>query len=260
MIELPTGWRSFKRVWVFAGVAVALALVILAASALSSPRKAPAPRVKESALATAERTAKDAEKAASLDQTATALSLALRALELDPKNPTALRVKDEVSAGSGEASSAAGQWTGGGAVADLYVTGVKEVATLLPYKFKDWNRGELVTAKGMALVSFEPPAASPSSDSVVRAVFYARDAGTVTKAAATVPRVYKRAYASDGSTVRLGSADSAYFGTDGRQLSAVGFVRGRYSFEVVLTAVPGVDPGDLRQLALEAASSMPAVK
>ena len=48
----------------------------------------------------------------------------------------------------------------------------------------------------------------------------------------------------------------AYFGTDGTQLASIAFTRGRYAFEVVLTA-DGASPKTLKALAIKAAEAFP---
>jgi hypothetical protein len=53
------------------------------------------------------------------------------------------------------------------------------------------------------------------------------------------------------------SGVTARFGTDGAHLAAVSFVRGRFGFEVVATAVSG-DPKQLKTLVIQAASALPA--
>lgn len=247
-----------RRIALFVLTAVALAVVVWSFAALSAPRKQ-APE-KKSPIVEAQRLADDAEKAASLNQTATALSLVERALQADPRNRTALRVKTTLSAPATSAQN--GSSTQGSepaiAASGAFDKPVADLTTLLPTSFKGWKQGEVVSAKPTALVTFEPSPGDASSGAVMRVAMYARDAGSAAAAAKAVT-VYKRAYPKKAASVRLAAVD-AYFGTDGKQLAAVGFVRGRYSFEIIVSAVPGVDPATLKQVAVDAAAAMPAAR
>lgn len=264
MIEQRRARFSRKRLLTLGAGIVALALVITGVAALSSPREAPE-KTETTAVLTAERLAQKAEDAASREHTQTALALVAKALAADPDNPTARRLQARLvaeSEDSAQADGGAAQPAAGSAVsaAGPYDKPIDELATLLPSKFRAWKRGAILSASQTAVVTFEPVMADPASDAVVRISLYAKDAGTSAKASSLVDKVYKRAYSKDAAKVSVGVVPTGHFGTDGSQLAAVGFARGRYAFEVIVTASPGVKPTTLKALALEAASTMPAAQ
>lgn len=252
-----------RVVWGAVG-ALALAGVIFAASALSSPSKSepPAPS-KLSAPIRAEQLARSAQQALSENQTATALAAANQALKLDPQNAAAQQVVNSATTPepSEPAPSKPATSTNTDTAADAkYLKPVSDLGSLLPASITGWTTGQMVKVKPDALVTFEPKSSTPAAGKVVRVIFNVHDQGSASKAAQFVTRVDKRAYTKNQSAVDVGAVKGAFFGTDGRGVAAVAFARGRYAFELVVAVRPGTTPGTLKQLATQLAGSFPATK
>ena len=264
--------RLVRRILVTASGIAVLAAVIFAVSAISSPKR-PA-ESKSAALEVpsttqASQLADQARSAQSRNDTETARVLAQSALKLDSGNVVAQKVIADldrsVSATKPEAASkpaapkpaAPKPAASAVAAAGPYGSAVASVGKLLPTTITDWTAGAPVVRGGEGLVTFEPKRATSSYRSVVRATFSVHDRKTSAAAASFLTKVDKTLYASDGGTAKV-DAVSGHFGTDGAQLAAFAFTRGRYAFEVVLYARPGTKPATLKPLALKLADSLPA--
>lgn len=263
------GFRMSRRAWSWTVGALVLALVIFAGAALSQPgaskRSTPqlTPAVRSQKLAT------QASEAASRGETQTALSLAEKSLKLDSSNATAKRVvaivKDAAPASS-SASPVSGGSAPSGAPATAtaptpvgpYADKVDDLSTLLPTSVSGWRSGS-VTARGDdALVTFAPTSSSPEYRTTTRATFTVSDFATEAKAAAFVNDVEKRVYSTSGTTTQVGVV-SGYSGTDGSRLFVFAFARGRFVFETLVNARPGVTT-DLSPVAAALAASFSATR
>lgn len=254
-----------KRLWWAVASVVVLAAVILVASALSDPSRRPSQVPTPSPAAEAQSLATQADAALSEGETSTALTLAERALDKNPDNTTALRVVERVER---QSQNSGGQASAGGsgesttsAVSDVGIYGktVSETDDLLPASIEGWITGTVVLQKTESLVTFEPQLKTAPAKTTVRVLIIAHDRGSASKAAAFVSKVDKRVYSKNATNIQVG-ARQAYFGTDGARLAVVAFARGRYAFEVILTAQPRVKPGTLRDVAIRVASDLPAAK
>ena len=134
-----------------------------------------------------------------------------------------------------------------GPPAPPYLDPVSDLGLFLPEVIEGWQRGGLVVNDMTAVAPFSPN----REREVTRAVFAVNDRETEAAAKRFVEEVSKRAYPSDGASVKVGVVD-AYFGTDGTRLATVAFSRGRYAFEVILTA-DAVEPRTLRGVATDLA-------
>jgi len=257
--------RLVRRILVIASSVAVLAAVIFAVSAISSPKK-PA-ESKSAALEVpsttqASRLVEQACSAQSRNDTESARALAQSALKLDSGNVVAQKVIADLdrsaSSAKPQATSKPAALKPASAVATAgpYSTAVASVGRLLPTTIAGWTAGAPVARGGEGLVTFEPKRATGSYRSVVRATFSVHDRKTSSAALSFLTKVDKTLYAKDGASARVGAV-SGHFGTDGAQLAAFAFTRGRYAFEVVLYARPGTKPATLKPLALELADSLP---
>lgn len=253
-----------KRVWWTAGTVAVLAAVILVVAAISAPKQSALETKKPSPEIQAESLAKQAETALSNGETSTAVALAEQALEEDTQNQTAKRVieqaespqQNQTTTNNGDSSDETSTPV---AQDQAYSKAVADMTTLLPVSVKDWSKGTVVKQKSEALVTFEPNSGNAAGRSTVRALVIAHDRGTSAKAQAFITKVDKRVYTKDKTSVDLGAVN-AYFASDGTKLAVVAFARGRYAFEVILTAQPRVKPGTLKEAAVVVASRLPAAK
>lgn len=262
------GFRMSRRAWSWTAGALILALVIFAGAALSQPgasrRTAPrlTPAIQSQKLAT------QASEAASRGETQTALSLAEKSLKLDSSNATAKRVvatvKNAAAGTSPDSSAPAESASASGAPlpatdpapAGQYADKVDDLSTLLPTSVSGWRSGSVVARGDDALVTFTPVSTSPEYRTTTRATFTVSDFVTESKAAAFVNDVEKRVYSKSGSTTQVGVV-SGYGGTDGSRLFVFAFARGRFVFETLVNAKPGVT-ADLSAVATALAASFPA--
>ena len=199
-----------------------------------------------------------ARLAAESEETATALALLERVLAEEPGHPRAralrARLQDrsaaqDTSAGghgggedepNGVPSDAPGADRNGGAGDEeprddsAYLQPVDPLTRLLPDFIEGWERGQPIESGEDAVVPFSPSVVR----GVSRALFSVHDRGSPEGAAAFVENTSKVVYGTDGAEVRLGAVD-AYFGTDGSTLATIAFARGRYAFELVITAPDG---------------------
>ena len=263
-------WLSTRRILMVVGGIVALALVMFAVSAISSPKKPDTSSVSSSELspsAQAAQLADQAQAAESRNDTQTALVLAKSALKLDPTNIVAKKVianLDKAPAPTKSAANnpgAAAPVPSGAAAATAtaapYAPAIANVGELLPASIAEWTGGSRVVRAGEGLVTFEPKGGTSGYRSVVRATFSVHDLKTVSAASAFVGKVDKTLYTVGASNLQVGAV-SGYSGTDGKQLTAVAFARGRYAFEVVLYGRPGAQASSLKSLSVKLAASFPA--
>lgn len=251
-----------KRLWWTVATVVALALVITVVAAVSSPKRektsaAPDPVVSAEALAL------KAETALSDGETSTAVTLAEQALDADPTNKKATTVIERATTEPEREPSSGDQPADPDEPApqndDAYSKAVADMSSLLPASISGWSAATVVVQKTEALVTFEPKLGAPHEATTMKALVIAHDRGSKSKAAEFVEKVDKRVYANSSGAADVGAV-SAYFGTDGKRLAVVAFARGRFAFEVILTAQQGVKPTKLKQAGIDVASKLPAAK
>ena len=263
-------WLSTRRVLMVVGGIVALAVVIFAVSAISSPKKPDTSSVSTSELsptAQAAQLADQAQAAESRNDTQTALVLAKSALKLDPANIVAKKIIANLDKTAASAKSAANNpgtaapAPSGAAAATVtaapYAPAIANVGELLPASIAEWTGGSRVIRAGEGLVTFEPKGGTSGYRSVVRATFSVHDLTSVSAASAFIGKVDKALYTVGATTMQVGAV-SGYYGTDGKQLTAVAFARGRYAFEVVLYGRPSAQAPTLKSLSVKLAGSFPA--
>jgi hypothetical protein len=113
----------------------------------------------------------------------------------------------------------------------------------------------MVVAEGPdAQVPADPTRDGPSTV-VRRALFSVHDRETPADAQAFVNNVTKTAFPENAAQVQVNGVD-AYFGTDGARFATISYSRGRFVFEVIITAEDGA-PGALVDVVIDAASAFP---
>jgi hypothetical protein len=134
---------------------------------------------------------------------------------------------------------------------DTFTSKVSDIGSLLPASVPGYRMAEVETSTASAIVSAEPASSGPIS----RVAFTVSDRKSAARAASWLSG-FSKAYPKSLADVNVGDV-SGRFGTDGAHLAAVSFVRGRFGFEVVATAVSG-DPKQLKTLVIQAASAFAA--
>lgn len=139
---------------------------------------------------------------------------------------------------------------------DALSAGVADLTTLLPASLSGYRLTDVETSTASAIVSGDPSSA-PGLGVVSRIALTVYDRATTAGAEKWLAR-FDKAFSRDVADVRVAGI-KARFGTDGAHLASVVFVRGRYGFEVVATAVRG-NPSNLRSIVTGAAASFPAAR
>ncbi len=266
MIDVsPDRQRSglLRRVAAFGATVVVLAGVILGISALSSRPDSDAPKPTQSGLTDAQRSRlallKGRELLASGDTTE-AVALFEQALKLDPGNVEAERALSSVAASAGATGSKPQSTTEPTAQSDggvrpddpVFSTAIEDLTLLLPGDAAGFSLGAVTQGERDVTVSGSPV----SSDvRATRALWTVHDRGSIKGADEFIDSVSKDLYPKDSSRVVVDGAQ-AYFGTDGIRFATVVYRRGRYVFEVVLTAPSGA-PKSLAREAKAAAAAFP---
>ncbi|MBE0477195.1 MAG: tetratricopeptide repeat protein [Coriobacteriia bacterium] len=272
-----TGITRNKRLLVLAAAAAALAAVILVASSLSSPQGS-GPR---SSMSSSEsrpgadlRAALDAERAG---ETTEAIALLRRLLEEDPSHTEARRALARVERTAARRPPAdLGPGTGGGGGPDAeppagggpgtdpgdpsaegYDRPREDLGEMLPASVQGYRSTGAESGPADAQVTLEPRLGTEVFGKVTVASMVVRDMGSLSGAAAFVAGTGK-AYPNGLSDVKVGVLNGKS-GTDGRRLVSVSFARGRFAFEVLLTATSG-DPVSYKDEAVRLASLIPATK
>jgi hypothetical protein len=235
---------------------VALALIIVGLWAFTSPKKSsevPAAAKLNSAQQSAQ-FYQDGLRALSAEQTGTAVALFEKALKTDPSNTAAKKAlegaKKPVAADDGPAVASSAEEAEKIAPAGIWVTKLP-LKSLLPTAFAGYSvGGPEQGGPSDANVSATPDHANSPITSVLWTV---HDCETSSKASAFLTSVSKKLYSKKTAQVRVNDV-TAYFGTDGGHFATVAYVRGRYVFELVVSAE---QPESVRALAQGAAEAFP---
>lgn len=131
---------------------------------------------------------------------------------------------------------------------------VSDLAILMPSYIEGLVGGSPNRDKTDFVLPYDPLPTGPYADTMLRVLVQVHDRGTAAAAAAFRDEVSKVVYPVDAATVTVDGV-SGYFGTDGASLATVSYVRGRFVFEVVITAVES--PAALRTAAVNIARSFP---
>lgn len=255
---------------ILGGVAtvVVLAAVILGLSAVSSSKKSAVvpPSIQYTASQQSDQAYQQGQQALASGDTTSAIADFKRAVELDPNNAAAQARLTEVttaqssssssssnsSSASKASSSKAATTTPSTSASDWTSKPVANLKTLLPSKFAGYVMGQRVIVTPDAVIS--ATGASPTSQAS-HIEWTVHDRNSASGATAFVTTATTKLYPSDSAPVTVNGV-AATFGTDGAQFATVIFRRGRYVFQVVLTA-PAGSPGNLKDLATQAAAAFP---
>lgn len=267
MIDVsPDRQRSglLRRVAAFGATVVVLAGVILGISALSSRPDSDTPKPAQSGLTDAQRSRlallKGRELLASGDTTE-AVALFEQALKLDAGNAEAKRALSSVAASAGATGSkpqsssteSTAQPDGGVRPDDpVFSTAIEDLTLLLPGEAAGFSLGAVTKGERDVTVSGSPISTDVRAS---KALWTVHDRGSVKGAEEFIDSVSKDLYPKDSSRPVVDGAQ-AYFGTDGTRFATVVYRRGRYVFEVVLTAPSGA-PKSLATEAKAAAAAFP---
>ncbi len=270
--------RSDRRtlLWTIGSI-LALALLIYGTAALSSPRGSDDKAARQtpaetseggSAAEASERLYNQAVEAQRSGETTRALELANKAVEADSSNARAMRLVVDLSGATGSvptgsADSDAGSVPAGDesspttapVAADVPTQPrVAKIETLLPKSVSGYSLGILQVVKTDAVRSAEPARGSADSRAIVRALLSVHDRESEKAARQWVDTMWKRVYPKSISRVTI-AGGPGLFGTDGARLAWIGFARGQYAFEVLVT-VPQ-DPSKAKAIALKLAEAFP---
>lgn len=234
---------------------VVLAVVIFALSALSDPVKKSGPQVARLDLEKKSgKLYEEALDALSSGETTRASDLLQEAVAIDSSNNAAKKKLAEVQSDE-ESSTTPDQNEGSGtdtSSQDQFLKPVANMGRLLPSTVKGHTMGYVDVTKSDATRTGTPTSSRSPLSRVVWAVHDRKDAKG---AAAFVARTSKRAFPKNGSSVTVDGV-GGYFGSDGAQFATVVYTRGRYVFELIITA-PAGDAASYRQSAVEAAVAFP---
>lgn len=251
---------------ILGGVAtvVVLAGVILGLSAISAPKKGSVtpPTIEYTAAQQSQAAYTAGQQALASGDTTAAIADFKKAIQLDPSNTAAQQQLTEVtnastaastSSSSSKSSTTAKKTSGSSSTAvDWTGKSLSSLKTLLPSKFTDYTLGQPTASNSYGSVSATAVKASAPASHVEWEVL---DRTSATGATTFVNTSKTKLYTQDGADTTVNGV-SAYFGTDGKTFAAVVYRRGRYVFQVVLTAPKG-SPGSLKTVAEQAAAAFP---
>lgn len=251
--------RRLVPAWAWAtGAVILLATVIGVGAALSAPKRSEPATTEDvvAELGPADQAAgliDEAREAAASGDTTKALGLLEDALAVDPGNSQASGLKDQLSEDDADPSE---QATGQPAPSNDPFLKAIPVAKLIPAMLQGYSAGIPVSDGKDAVLTADPAPSTRQDDMVAHAQMSVHDRGSASEATAYTANVTKKLYKVDVTSANVHGAP-AYVGTDGGRLAAVVYVRGRYVFEVVLTAEQG-SPAGIRTLAVELAKQFPS--
>lgn len=230
---------------------LALALVILGVSALSSPKDTGPPadsskvstNPNDSAAAESRLLLQRARDALASGDTTKAVDLARQAVDADPDNDEAQDLLDSLTddAASQDDSSTP---------AALHVS---DPVKLLPTKIAGYSIDTAMSDGTDAVMTADPASGSQDFKSINHVLLGAHDRGSEAKARSFVDDVHKRVYGTGRTEVPV-AGGSGYFGTDGGRLACIAFYRGQYAFEIVITAQDAA-PAALKDAAIRLANT-----
>lgn len=213
-----------------------------------------------------------ARKAAEDGDRDTAMELLERVLAEDPTHARANALlrrlsedadsdPDQADAGGDSGASAGGESPapddddpGTAPASDPWLEPTADMGLLLPELIDGWQRALPDVSEDSAGVSFDPA----RRGEIRLALFAVHDRENEAAAEQFIEDVSKRAYPEDSASVKVGKMDG-YFGTNGTIAATVAFSRGRYAFEVTVTA-DGVQPRSVREAAIALATEFEATR
>lgn len=238
-----------------------LVLVILGLWAFTAPKSQTVvpPTITLSPAQQSDQAYADGQKALSQEQTGTAIGLFQKALRYDPSNAKAKQALQDAqnsqnSATGSSTTNASTTTTVAPVPADVWTKSLNK-KSLLPTAFPEFVMGVAGSgASNEAEVSASASKASAPTQSLGWTVL---DFKTNAKAQGFVKNTSKELYPKNAQTVTVNGV-TGYFGTDTGKQATVVFVRGRYVFEVLLTASPAASIAAQKDLGVQAGSAFAA--
>lgn len=236
---------------------VALAAVILLASALSDPVATGGPPKQQ--VETPASLLDRADFALASGDTTRAVLLARKVLEDDPDNKKAKAIVDRNTGGQnpdddGDPVDDDGRPTdddsGQPKTDKAFLADIENLSAFLPKDFSGYSMGFVAAIGDNADVSAVP---AGSGAKAFRIAWGVRDRQTESAAKSYITKTSRTLYSKNPDDKIQIDGASAYFGTDGTELATVAYVRGRYVFEVVVVAEKQGSPESMKSLATEAA-------
>jgi len=270
MVRLADKLRlSGRRAELLAGVGMiaVLVAVVLVFSALGSPGDISDPQDASSPASQAQKLVTQAGGALASGDATLAVTLAEKALSLDPTNESAVRVVQQVEAAR-KTESTNGSKTQGPSETpgdpnepeepeepefddSAFEASVADLSVLLPTSFSGFLFGDVSVVGGDAQVTGTAQAPSGAARQIAWSV---HALGSRAAAESFIVKTSKVLYGKNGEGVRI-DGTSGYFGTDGTRYATAAYVRGVYVFEVLISG--DVDPSEHRQAAINAARVFP---
>jgi hypothetical protein len=242
-----------KTMWIGFGVAILIvaAAAVVGSIFVSSQRTVKPTTIQLTSAQQSKVDYDDALFALSKDDTATAIRLMERAVSLDSGNSAARSALAQLKrlpavAATSTASASANPATDTGPF-----LGTIDLFTLLPASMEGFKLGPAQVAAPDAAMTGAPTVQGTGATAIVWA---AHDRGTAQAAQSVIDGEAKGLYSQDQASVTVNGAPG-YFGTDGARFATVAFRRGRYTFEVIVTATKS--PAEVKSLAEKAAASFP---
>jgi len=238
---------------------VVVAVAIFIGWSFSSPKPVTVPTIQLSPAQQSQQAYRDALRELSNDSTSTAIVLLRKALTLDAGNMAAKAKLTELTNSATQTTPSAPTNPGSSTTTaprpvavDPFSETIKDLGTLLPKTFTGYSVGSAQVLGREGNVGGSPNAPDAPVSSIVWAV-HDRNSGTA--AQEFLDRTRKTLYPKDTAVVTVGGV-KGYFATDGSLFAWTAYRRGRYVFEVTLTASGG-SPADLRALSEQAAGAFP---
>ena len=245
-----------------AGTVLVLAIVIVGLWAFTAPKSqtvAPS-TIQLSPAQASENAYSDGMRALSQNDTGTAIASFQKAVSLNPSNTKAKSALEAATNSQSSSQSSSSKTSGSTspkattttAATDSVWTKSLDMKKLLPTTFADFAMG--VVGSGASTEAEVSASATKPSMPTQSIGWYLHDFTTNAKAQAFVNKSSKTLYPKNVQTVAVHGV-SGYFGTDTGKLATVVFIRGRYVFEVLITASPSTSPASQQGLAVQAASA-----
>ena len=203
------------------------------------------------------------------DDASAAVALLERAVTLNPLNMAARSRLELISGGGSSSGEGEDANDSGGSTSDEgsdsgeaptdpdegFLDPISDLILLLPASVEGYDMGAPLATQADAQITAEAQR-SGSAAEIRISTFHVHDLGDKATAEAFVANQIQTAFSENSADVMVNGVD-AYFGTDGANLAVVSLSRGRFAMEVIVAVQPGVSPGAVLDLVVEAAEAFP---
>lgn len=247
---------SNRRRYVVAGISVLGLAIVIAVVAAIGPGRSDTGVTLPNVRFNSDQTYDQAVKAAQSGDTTAAKVLARKAVSADPSNEKARQLVSRLDrsaaptlTGNSSNNGGGGSHEGTSTSPDTgFTTHISDLTPLLPTAFDGFSLDPVAKTDTDVSVSARAKSAAMPASHVVWAI---HDMGTPAAAKGFLTHTSRNLYPSHPATVNVDGVQG-YFGSDGSRFATVAYVRGRYVFEVLLSAT-GPDPDALQSLTVSAA-------